>query len=542
MLCYFRLGLADQAYELLKGLESGPFMGPCPGNIGVTENADGTAGGHIGFSDVVSMFQRTMVESLFGVRMNVPEGMVTVQPSFPRDWEKASMTGPVASLEYQRTGVSERVSIRTARKLKYRLRLRAKSAEVRSVTVNGKRAEFRFEEGVACAWVVCDVAATDRADLEVRYGTAPLPVLHAPAVAAIGREFSLTVEHGAITQIRDPQRVLSQPRIEGSRCTVEFRGAAGWHTFFVLSGKTWLPVDFELRPALEVVDARLGEGRCLCAIRNNSQETRFVTGKLSLGGAEKSLELTIPALGSAPMEIDAGGRLPGTNAIALTGINFRGVVTGELVDPKAPLDPAAAQTVPLDGLYNQDLATLLENRYVSPATPNYTMTVEANGRSWWLNRAKKPEVRLEVLKGAKGRLLSTIGVPFAIAGTGPNACFVSMYDNFPRQIKIPVGRDARKLYFLLAVSTNQMQSRIENARITVTHAGGQRVVPLVNPENVDDWLMDPFALSGHPQPFGEGTHGQIVDVDLGRSRRVESVDVECLSNEVLCGLVAVTVV
>jgi hypothetical protein len=413
---------------------------------------------------------------------------------------------------------------------------------VQSVTVDGKRAQFRFEEGVAAAWVAVDVAETDRAVVVVRYGAAPLPVLHAPSVGALGEEFSVSVEHGTVAQIRDPQRVLSQPRIEGSRCTAELYGAPGWHTFFVLSGKTWLPVDFELRAALEIVDARLAGDRCSCAIRNNSQTARFVTGKLALGRAEKPLELTIPALGTIPVEIDAADRTPGTNAIAFTGISFRGIVTGALMDWKAPLDPGAAQAISLAGLYNQDLGTLLDQRYVSPATPNYTMTVEANGRSWWLNRAKKPEVRLDVLKAAKGRLVSAIGVPFEIAETGPNACFVSMFDNFPRQMKIPVGRNARKLYFLLAVSTNQMQSRTENARITVNHAGGQRVVALVNPENVDDWLMEPFALSGQPQPFGPGTHGQIVDVDLGWSARVESVDVECLSNEVLCGVVAVTAV
>jgi hypothetical protein len=542
MLCYFRLGLADKAYELLKGLESGPFMGPCPGNIGVTENPDGTAGGHVGFSDVVSMFQRTMVEGLFGVRLNVPEGMATIQPALPADWEEASMKGPGASVEYARTGSTERLTVGTSRKLQYRVRLRARSAAVQSVTVDGKRADFRFEEGVACAWVVCDVAETDRAEIVVRYGSAPLPVLRAPRVGALGQEFSVTVEHGAVTQIRDPQRVLSQPRVEGSRCTAELRGAPGWHTFFILSGKMWLPVDFELRPALEIVEARLSGGRCACAIRNNSQAARFVSGKLALGRARKTVETTVPGLGAVPVEIEAADRTPGTNAVTLTVISFRGVVTGELVDWKAQLDTGAAQTVSLAGLYNQDLATLLDQRYVAPATPDYTMTVEANGRPWWLNRAKKPEVRLDLLKAANGRLMSVAGAPFELAETGPNACFVSMFDNFPRKLTIPVGRAARKMYFLLAVSTNQMQSRIENARITVNSAEGQRVLALVNPENVDDWLMDPFALSGLTQPFGPGTHGQIVDVDLGRISMVESVDVECLSNEVLCGVVGLTVV
>jgi hypothetical protein len=526
----------------LKGLESGPFMGPCPGNIGVNENPNGTAGGHVGFSDVVSMFQRTMVEGLFGVRMNVPEGTVTIQPAFPVEWGKASLKSPAVTAKYERTGPIERLTLSTAKKLTYRVRLRARSTDVRSVTVDGKRASFWFEEGVASAWVACDVPETGRAEVVVRHGTAPLPVLHAPKTGALGEEFSVSLEHGTIAQIRDPQHVLSQPRIQGAKCSADLRGTPGWHTFFVLSGKIWLPVDFELRPALEIVDPRMVDGRCECAVRNNSQAARVVRGTIAMGRAERPVDLIVPAAGSTAIEMGAVDLTPGTNAIALTGLSFRGVVPGSLVDWKAPLSEGAGQPVPLSDFCNQDLATLHDQRYVSPHTPNYTMTVEANGRSWWLNRAKKPEVRLDVLSAAKGRLMSAVGVPFALAGTGPNACFVSMYENFPRQIKIPIARDARMIYFLLAVSTNQMQSRIENARIAVNTASGRQVLPLVNPENVDDWLMEPFALAGHPQPFGPGTHGQILDMDLGRTTRVESVDLECLSNEVLVGLVAVTTV
>ena len=79
------------------------------------------------------------------------------------------------------------------------------------------------------------------------------------------------------------------------------------------------------------------------------------------------------------------------------------------------------------------------------------------------------------------------------------------------------------------------------ARITVTLAGGStRVLALVNPHNLDDWLCTPYAQSGFVQYLGEKTHALILDLDLGEERRVESVELECLSNEVLVGLLGVT--
>ena len=548
MLCYFRLGLADRAYELLKGLEAGPFLGPCPGNMGVNQNPDGTAPGHVGFSDVVSLFQRTMVEGLFGVQMNAPNGTVTLQPAFPPDWQQASMRGPVVSAEYSRSGDTERLAVRTARKLRYRFHLPARGSDVRSVKIDGRNAPFHVEAGVARAWVTCEVAETESAEITIQYGPEPLPVLQAARVGAVGETFNLRVEHGAAKEIRDPQDVTTERLLQGSQCTVRLRGAPGWHTFFVRAdnGRTsvWLPVDFELRAPLEIVDAQWKAGTCVCALRNNSQQMRLVNGRIAAGGVERAVQVRVPPLGVTPVEIagiDPARLSPGTNAITLT-LDGAVTVEGAWIDWSLKLSDGAAHPAPLTGLHNQDLATLHQQSYVNPHTANYTMTVEANGRSWWLNRAKKPEPRLDVLAAAKGHLISAVGVPFEIPRSGPNACFVSLYENFPPRLRIPLQREARKLYFLLAVSTNQMQSRIENARITVNTGGTTRVLPLVNPENLDDWLMEPFALSGYSQPLGPGTYGRIVDLDLGSTMRVDSVDLECLSNEVLCGLLGLTTV
>ena len=56
-------------------------------------------------------------------------------------------------------------------------------------------------------------------------------------------------------------------------------------------------------------------------------------------------------------------------------------------------------------------------------------------------------------------------------------------------MNIPVNADGSKIYFMLSVSTNNMQSRIENARITVNMKDGTKeILPLTNPYNIDDWL------------------------------------------------------
>ena len=155
-------------------------------------------------------------------------------------------------------------------------------------------------------------------------------------------------------------------------------------------------------------------------------------------------------------------------------------------------------------------------------------------------------MKLEKLTPQNGEFLSSIGIPFAMPARGPNACFTSRFENFPVSIRIPVGREARKLYFLVVASTNHMQSRIENARITVHTPGERKVLPLINPDNLDDWLsttsysIKSYAQSGFIQEFGANTHGLILDMDLGELCQIHSVELECLSNEILVGLLGLT--
>jgi len=564
LLCYYRLGLTEKADELLRGVEASFVRGPCPGGIAHNQRPDGTHFGSTDFTDTSSMFVRTVVEGLFGIRMDVPHGRVTVQPGFPREWRHAEIQAADLGYLYALDGHKERLEITTLRKLAYEVRLLARRAEVRGARVNGAPVEFRLEPGIGGAWVVVETPATGSASVEVTYGEAPLPRLDFAPAAAIGEDYTFRVRDGRIVRIDDPQGVLGDVRVADARCTARVKGQAGWHTFFVLAAsgevRAWLPVDVELRPPLELVSPQLvihgGKVRCTAVLRNNGERERHVAGQLRIAGTSAPLDVVLPARGTSPelaVDIADPSRLsPGTNTLSVADTAGAELARADVVDwglasklPAVSEPAAAARPVPLGGLLNQELLTLHDQKYDRPRPATYSIMVCQNGRSLWDWNANgycivKP--RIDRLQGTGGRFVSDIGVPFAVPETGANACFVSLWENFPPRVTVPIGARGSKLYFLLAVSTNPMQSRIGNARITVHLAdGAQRVLPLTNPENLDDWLCDPFALSGFPQPLGEKTHALILDLDLGAEADIASLDLECLANEVLVGLLGVTV-
>jgi hypothetical protein len=212
-----------------------------------------------------------------------------------------------------------------------------------------------------------------------------------------------------------------------------------------------------------------------------------------------------------------------------------------------------AETLDLSRFRNQRLEDLHRNEYGPRIKPFYwagregLRTVQPNGRSFW-EKHSKHGVRTDtsVLTAAAGRFLTDNGIPFDIPATGPDSVFTTRYKNFPDRIEIPIGKRGRKVCVLVAASLTIAQSRMENARITVTLGDGtQRVLALRNPETLDDWLGsgkgNPYVLSGRPQALGNGTHAVLQEIDLGEEQTIESLSLETLTEETLVGLLGITV-
>src|SRR5947209_18709042 len=69
------------------------LYGPVPGDMGYPS-------GGTDFNDCASMFARTVVEGLFGYRPDYPNGVVTIAPQFPAEWDQATIKTPDAGITF----------------------------------------------------------------------------------------------------------------------------------------------------------------------------------------------------------------------------------------------------------------------------------------------------------------------------------------------------------------------------------------------------------------------------------------------------------
>jgi len=163
------------------------------------------------------------------------------------------------------------------------------------------------------------------------------------------------------------------------------------------------------------------------------------------------------------------------------------------------------------------------------------------------------------------RLQTPQGAPFRWMGDSSNIAFTSQWDNWPRQVAVPVKRKGEAVWFLICGSSNPMQCGIANAELRMRYADGVvEKLELTHPRNY--WTLCP--LSTTPSAPGQDTRdyynyerdgfclptNRPAMVALGRNCNanllswrlrpgvaLETVTLETLSLEVVVGLMGVTV-
>ena len=147
--------------------------------------------------------------------------------------------------------------------------------------------------------------------------------------------------------------------------------------------------------------------------------------------------------------------------------------------------------------------------------------------------------------------------------------FTSQWDNYPRQVIVPLQGQARRAFLLMAGSTNHMQSRIDNGEIEVTYVDGTSTrVALRNPDNwwpiEQDYLIDDYQFpfcgqlplrvdlkTARAQVPATGKHpangrriaggaATVIAVPLDPARQLQSITVRALANDVVLGVMGVT--
>ena len=193
----------------------------------------------------------------------------------------------------------------------------------------------------------------------------------------------------------------------------------------------------------------------------------------------------------------------------------------------------------------------------------------------WCHPQENFEVDDSGLRGAAaksgGKIILPDGVPLATPGDvgAKNIVFTSQWDNYPREISVPLTGKSSHTFLLMAGSTGAMQSRFDNGEVIVTYADNSTArLALHNPTTwwpIDqDYFVDDFAFArpealpvrvdlktgkvrvlqmeefkgrGRIVPGGAAT---VLDLPLDVGRQLKSLTVRALANEVVIGLMRVT--
>jgi hypothetical protein len=208
-------------------------------------------------------------------------------------------------------------------------------------------------------------------------------------------------------------------------------------------------------------------------------------------------------------------------------------------------------------------------KYRAPRSPFVSLALPAQGIGAWAGHvnamANIDDTGLRQA-AANGQLSLPDGVTFKTPGEPEtaNIIFTSQWDNYPREVEVPLCGRASHAHLLMAGSTNHMQSRLDNGEVVVAYADGtQTRFALRNPSTwwpIDqDYLTDAYQFplrampptrvdlkSGRvrvPTPWGgaiDGGAATVLDFPLETNRTLESLSVRALANDVVIGLMAVT--
>ena len=233
------------------------------------------------------------------------------------------------------------------------------------------------------------------------------------------------------------------------------------------------------------------------------------------------------------------------------------------------------ETMDLTSVFNDKVTQIFRNDYRSPRSPFCSLAAPKQGIGGWVDCRAEFDVADTGLRAAAEKSGGTLVLPNGVLFQTPtnagakNIVFTSQWDNYPREVTVPLLGKSSHAYLLMAGSTGPMQSRFDNGEVVVTYADGTTErLALRNPDNwwpIDqDYFIDDFAFrrpgpipprvdlktgkvrlldvnefkgKGGAVPGGAAT---VLELPLNSRKELKSVTVRALANEVIIGLMAVT--
>ena len=249
------------------------------------------------------------------------------------------------------------------------------------------------------------------------------------------------------------------------------------------------------------------------------------------------------------------------------------------------LNDGKRRMVNMDAAFNSEVSDIFKNQYLTPRSPYTTLCVPTQGMGDWCSTKKLAKIDDSKLRSmVKDGTFETLpGLSFRTPAEGKNIAYTSLWDNYPDSITIPLSGKASHAYLLMAGSTNPMQFAIENAVVRVEYTDGTTdelmLVPPVNWCPIEQDFVENAVAFAMPavRPYRIGLNTGIVsrhlfrdshyqeaatagdlpdmklamcalpggaatmlDMPLNAKKKLRSLTLCALSNEVVVGLMGVT--
>lgn len=224
--------------------------------------------------------------------------------------------------------------------------------------------------------------------------------------------------------------------------------------------------------------------------------------------------------------------------------------------------------------FNASVSDIFNNEYLSPRPQTTTLQIPVQGIGEWCHPQFTVEINDSVLRSTvRHDMINVAGVPFRTPAKGSNIIYTSLWDNYPDSVTVALkNARASRICLLMAGSTNHMQCHIDNAIVTALYTDGTvDTLVLRNPDNwcpiEQDYYIDSKAFRAiSPRPYRvclgtatvsrdlgtalniQGVYGreipggaaQMLIMPVDKRKKLQSLTLRTLSNDIVVGLMAVT--
>jgi len=513
-LAFWQGGNSEEAYKMWESvLIESMYLGASPGGFEQLLYQDAMRGElYRDFADPIGMAARSLVEGLFGIQPDALAEVLTIKPGFPEKWDSASIEIPDISFDFKRVNREDKYWIKSQfqSKMNLKLILDANFEDIESISVNGKLVEWKS---------IKESIGKPKISIAVPYN--------------VNYDIKVKWKGDSLEDIKLKDSYVLNEVLEINILKSNFISVYDPQQVLSDVVKTTYSLSAKVKSAgnkLFFVEVKQGAFSFWKPIHLNVKE--------EIQSKEKITNWDIPLEKSTQL-----------------------------------------QTISLLPFFNSKVTDIFNYEYLSPRPNVVTLQLPKQGIGNWCYptiSVKIDDAGLRQKAKANGQITAPNGIPFQTPSdeNGKNIIFTSMWDNFPESIDIPLDGKASHAYFMMAGTTNPMQSRIINGEIKVNYTDGTSdILPLKNPENwwpiEQDYFIDGLAFTTDaPKPprvylktgeimrdfknfktikgfsnYGiEGGAGTILDLPLNKSKTLKSLTLRTIANDVVIGLMSVTLI